>query len=71
MLIGENMDVLDIQFEGRTIDGIILTGSLITLHKPHGDEYYIHNGYYQGHSGYHYILHSCRVLKETIKILNL
>lgn len=64
------MNALDLVFSGKTLGGKTLEGSLITLHKPEGDEYYIHNGYSQKCSGYHYIPRDCQVLKETIKIIN-
>ena len=65
----KTMDALNLKFKGKTISGKILIGSLVTLHLPDGDEYYIHNGNPQGHSGYHYIPKNCRVLKETIEIV--
>ena len=63
------MNALNLKFRGKTISGQILEGSLITLHKPTGDEYYIHNGESQGHSGYHYIPRDIRVLKHSIEII--
>ena len=62
-------DIFNLKFLGKTINGKTLIGSLVTLHLPDGDEYYIHDGCPQGHSGYHYIPRCCRVIKETIEII--
>jgi hypothetical protein len=67
--VGTMNDIFNLKFSGKTIDGKTLVGSLVTLHLPDGDEYYIHDGCPQGHSGYHYMPRYCRVIKGTIRMM--
>lgn len=63
------IDIFNLKFIGKSVGGEVLVGSLITFHLPSGDEYYIHDGYPQGHSGYNYIPKNCRVIKESIRLV--
>ena len=63
------MDIFNLKFIGKTVSGKVLIGSLVTLHLPTGDEYYIHDGCPQGHSGYQYIPRNCKVIKESIRMV--
>jgi hypothetical protein len=63
------IDIFNLKFIGKSISGEVLVGSLITLHLPNGDEYYIYDGYPQKHSGYYHILRNCRVIKESIRLV--